>query len=731
MIKQSAQYKQLNVQKNIIEADYETAIDEIVERLDQIPGVLLSSNYEYPGRYKRWDLGFFNPPIMITSTNYAAQIKALNARGKIMMGPIVERLKSWDFIKTYSVTDDTIDTTIKQTTKHFPEHERSRQPSIFSLLRALIELFNLDEIDELSGLYGAFGYNLAFQFEPLKRKSNKISDQRDLVLYIPDRLLVVDHYLKQATWHEYEFIVDGKTTTGLTRTVQNQPFIPTNEGKIQRDHQPGDYAKMVKSAKKYFKTGDLFEVVPGQEFSEPLTTKPSAVFLKLKYSNPAPYSFFMNLCDGEFLVGASPEMFVRVNGRRVETCPISGTVKRIGNAIADEKQILKLLQSEKEASELTMCTDVDRNDKSRICEPGSVNVIGRRQIEMYSRVIHTVDHVEGRLKPEFDALDAFLSHAWAVTVTGAPKKWAMQFIEDNERSPRRWYGGAVGALFFNGDMNTGLTLRTIHIKNGIASVRAGATLLYDSDPQAEEEETLLKASAFLDAIKDSKIPNAVKNQASNSIKEKSIRVLLIDHEDSFVHTLANYFQQAGAHVITHRFGFDNTLYSDFKPDLVVLSPGPGKPSDFNLSSTIDDCLKRNLPIFGVCLGMQGLAEYFGAELNILGIPVHGKPSNINTTDTRLFNGMPKQFTVGRYHSLYMNAKSRPPSLRITASTTDDVPMAIEHTSLPIMAVQFHPESILSLDQDCGMKLINNVVKMAQQAEKFALNKTRPIRLKSA
>jgi len=731
MIKQSPQYKQLAVQKNFIPSTYETAIDEIITNLDQVPGVLLSSNYEYPGRYKRWDLGFFNPPIMIASTNYAAQIKALNARGKIMMGPIIERLKSWDFIESYAVTDDAIDATIKQTTKHFPEHERSRQPSVFSLLRALIELFNLDEIDELSGLYGAFGYNLAFQFEPLKRKSNKVSDQRDMVLYIPDRLLVVDHYLKQATWHEYDFKFDGKTTTGLSRTVLNQPFIPATGGKIQRDHQPGDYAKMVKGAKKYFKTGDLFEVVPGQEFSEPLAAKPSAVFLKLKHSNPAPYSFFMNLSDGEFLVGASPEMFVRVNGRRVETCPISGTVKRIGNAIADEKQILKLLQSEKEASELTMCTDVDRNDKSRICEPGSVNVIGRRQIEMYSRVIHTVDHVEGRLKPEFDALDAFLSHAWAVTVTGAPKKWAMQFIEDNERSPRRWYGGAVGALFFNGDMNTGLTLRTIHIKNGIASVRAGATLLFDSDPKAEEEETLLKASAFLDAIKDSQIPVPEKIQNSNSIKEKNIRVLLIDHEDSFVHTLGNYFQQAGAEVITHRFGFDDSLYDEFKPDLVVLSPGPGKPTDFNLSSTIDDCLKRNLPIFGVCLGLQGLVEYFGAELDILDVPVHGKPSIINTIDAPLFNGLPKQFTVGRYHSLYMKTKSKPPSLRITATTVDGVPMAIEHTSLPIMAVQFHPESILSLDQNCGLKLIANAVNMVIQPKTKIRTKPSLEQLKSA
>src|SRR5204862_5877163 len=204
---------------------------------------------------------------------------------------------------------------------------------------------------------------------------------------------------------------------------------------------------------------------------------------------------------GEFLVAASPEMYVRVEGRRIETCPISGTIARGRDPLEDSERIRELLNSKKDESELTMCTDVDRNDKSRVCVPGSVRVIGRRQIEMYSRLIHTVDHVEGRLQPGRDALDAFLAHTWAVTVTGAPKAWAMQFIEDHERSARAWYGGAVGVIGFDGNLNTGLTLRTIRVKHGVAEVRAGATLLYDSDPAAEEAETELKASAFLDAIR--------------------------------------------------------------------------------------------------------------------------------------------------------------------------------------------------------------------------------------
>ena len=207
--------------------------------------------------------------------------------------------------------------------------------------------------------------------------------------------------------------------------------------------------------------------------------------------------FVINLGESEHLVGASPEMFVRCettpqNGIRVETCPISGTIRRGADALEDAERIKEILTNKKEESELTMCTDVDRNDKSRICKPGSVRVIGRRQIEKYSKLIHTVDHVEGYLRDGYDALDAFLCHTWAVTVTGAPKPWAIQFVEDNEETERKWYAGAVGLVGFDGHLNTGLTLRTIHIQNGVASVRAGATLLFDSDPAAEEKEADLK-----------------------------------------------------------------------------------------------------------------------------------------------------------------------------------------------------------------------------------------------
>ncbi|MCY4302917.1 MAG: chorismate-binding protein, partial [Aestuariivita sp.] len=335
---------------------------------------------------------------------------------------------------------------------------------------------------------------------------------------------------------------------------------------------------------------------------------------------------------------------------------------------------------------------------------------GRRQIEMYSRLIHTVDHIEGRLREGMDAYDAFLSHTWAVTVTGAPKLWAMRFIEAHEKSTRLWYGGAIGAVLFNGDMNTGLTLRTIRIKDGVAEVRAGATLLNDSDPDEEEAETELKASAMLSAVRGETRGDGANVQSERLPLGQSRRVLLVDHEDSFVHTLANYIRQTGATVTTTRSPVESVIFDQIVPDLVVLSPGPGRPSDFDCLATIDEVLRRGLPLFGVCLGLQAIAEYHGAELARLDKPMHGKISRIRVTQSgTVFAGLPEVVTIGRYHSLYVRADSLPEALEITARGDDGVVMALEHRDLPIAAVQFHPESIMSLGQDTGIRMIENVI----------------------
>jgi len=318
-------------------------------------------------------------------------------------------------------------------------------------------------------------------------------------------------------------------------------------------------------------------------------------------------------------------------------------------------------------------------------------------------------------------MDAFLVHTWAVTVTGAPKAWAIQFVEDQEESARCWYGGAVGMIGFDGHLNTGLTLRTVRLKDGVAEVRAGATLLFDSESAAEEKETELKASAMRDAVLRADGPETVSRPHSPVFPtDVSERILLVDHQDSFVHTLANYLRQTGAVVTTLRAGFAEEELDKLQPTLMVLSPGPGCPRDFGLSRTIDLALARKLPIFGVCLGLQGIVEHFGGELGVLSYPQHGKPAMVSLVEPRgpLFTDLPATFQVARYHSLHSLPAKQPACLRTTALTADGVVMAIQHTSLPIAAVQFHPESILTATHN-GLQMLLNATTMKADGGKGA------------
>jgi anthranilate synthase len=694
---------------------YADAISTYVDKLDERRGAVFSSNYEYPGRYTRWDTAIVDPPLGISSFGRKVWIEAYNGRGEALLAMIAEALASVEDLALGARTATRLDLDVKLPSRVFTEEERSKMPTVFTVLRAITALFYSEE-DSAIGLFGAFGYDLAFQFDAIDLKLVRPDDQRDMVLFLPDEILVVDHYSAKAWIDRYDFTKGDVTTVGQSEEIAPEPFQHTDTIPPRGDHRPGEYAELVTKAKESFRKGDLFEVVPGQKFMERCDSKPSQISKRLKEINPSPYSFFINLGNQEYLVGASPEMFVRVNGRRIETCPISGTIKRGADPIEDSAQILKLLNSKKDESELTMCSDVDRNDKSRVCEPGSVKVIGRRQIEMYSRLIHTVDHIEGRLRDGMDAFDGFLSHAWAVTVTGAPKLWAMRFIEAHEKSPRAWYGGAIGMVGFNGDMNTGLTLRTVRIKDGIAEVRAGATLLNDSDPQEEEAETELKASAMIAAIRDAK--SDPKSKRGVARVGEGVNILLVDHEDSFVHTLANYFRQTGATVNTVRTPVPEEIFDRLNPDLVVLSPGPGSPTDFDCKATIKKARARELPIFGVCLGLQALAEAYGGELRQLAVPMHGKPSRIRVLEPGLvFSGLGKEVTVGRYHSIFADPATLHRDFMITAESEDGTIMGIEHAKEPVAAVQFHPESIMTLGGDAGMRMIENVVEKLAKRRK--------------
>ncbi len=698
----------IKVLRSVEVLPYKSALKIPLAGIDQFKGAVFASGYEYPGRYSRWDIAFINPPLQIIGYDRKFRLEALNDRGKILINFLNQPLTQNPHLQEIEKTDTGITGKIVPLSGHFSEEERSKQPSFFSIIRTMIKVFGSDADPHL-GLYGAFGYDLAFQFEPIRLKHRRPAFYKEAHLFLPDELILVDHRKEVAERRRYDFIFNGQDTVGVERKGEVIEIKRGTPGEIKVDHGPGEYADKVRQVQEGCRKGDFFEVVPSQLFYTGYAGTPGDLFNVVRKVNPSPYEFLINMGD-EQLVGSSPEMFVRVDGDFVETCPISGTISRGKDAMEDSDQIRSLLNSIKDESELTMVTDVDRNDKSRICKPGTVHLKGRRLIETYSRLFHTVDHVTGTLREDCDSLDAFLSHMWAVTLTGAPKKAAMQRIEDLENSPREWYGGAIGFISFNGNLNTGITIRTIHLKDGMAKVRVGATLLVDSDPDEEEKETRIKASAFIDAILGKKPPERIPF-IPHSPEGRPPKILFVDHQDSFVHTLANYVRQTGAQVVTLRAGFPLEILEKEKWDMIFLSPGPGRPSDFGVADLVKACVERNLPVFGVCLGLQGMVEAFGGKLGLLDYPMHGKPSMIRNNRKGIFEGFPETFRAGRYHSIFAETEALPSCLEKTAISDDQVVMGIAHKELPMAAVQFHPESIMTLKDDLGLKLLTNVVRM--------------------
>jgi len=267
---------------------------------------------------------------------------------------------------------------------------------------------------------------------------------------------------------------------------------------------PGNFSKatfeqMVDQSKEYIRAGDIFQIVLSQRFSREFTRSPLDLYRALRTVNPSPYMFLLETADFA-LVGASPEVHVRLTDRKVEIRPIAGTRPRGKTGAEDVAFERDLLADEKERAEHLMLVDLARNDIGRVCTFGSVKVPEYMIIERYSHVMHIVSQVEGQLAPERTAFDLMRATFPAGTVSGAPKIRAMQLIAEKEGTQRGSYAGALGYFSYDGNLDSCITLRTALIKDGVVHIQAGAGVVADSIPEAEYQETINKASALFKAI---------------------------------------------------------------------------------------------------------------------------------------------------------------------------------------------------------------------------------------
>lgn len=396
-----------------------------------------------------------------------------------------------------------------------------------SKLKEFMSVYKFIDVDGAprfcGGLVGYLGYDFVRFFENIPDKNPAHCAMPDALFSLSDTFVMFDHFK-----HSLKIIACAFLTDKNHRTIRaaykesiariesivkklREP-IPEERGacpprgarlkkvfRVKAFTAKKDFLRMVEKAKTYIRKGDIIQVVLSQIFSKPMRQKPFTVYRNLRNLNPSAYMFYLKFKD-LYLIGSSPEMLVRCEKGIVTTRPIAGTRPRSASELKDKRLENELLKDAKERAEHIMLVDLGRNDLGRVCEYGSVKLSEFMRIERYSHVMHIVSEIQGRLKQGKDIYDVLQAAFPAGTVSGSPKVRAMELIDELESFRRGPYAGAVGYFGFSGNLDTGITIRTIVIKKNIAYIQAGAGIVADSKPEREYQETLNKARAQLEAL---------------------------------------------------------------------------------------------------------------------------------------------------------------------------------------------------------------------------------------
>ncbi len=369
------------------------------------------------------------------------------------------------------------------------------------------------------GAVGYLGYEAVRYFEELPVPANDALGLPDGLFLLADTLLVFDHVRRRvkAVAHVLPDETGGDVPAAYATAVARIDGLlgrlraPLGPAPLANAHPEyfdaapvhnstrAEYVAKVRRAQEYIAAGDIFQVVLSQRLDRPTAADPFTIYRALRAVNPSPYMYFLQFGDFQ-IVGASPELLVRLEGGTVTNHPIAGTYPRGADEAEDAELAARLLADEKERAEHVMLVDLGRNDVGRVSVPGSVRVPKLMEIERFSHVMHIVSNVEGTLRPDLTGVDALRACFPAGTVSGAPKIRAMAIIAELERDRRGPYSGAVGYLGFDGAMDTAITLRTMVVKDGVASMQAGGGIVADSDPGREYDECFHKLGASLRAV---------------------------------------------------------------------------------------------------------------------------------------------------------------------------------------------------------------------------------------
>jgi len=389
-------------------------------------------------------------------------------------------------------------------------------------LRGLIAECRLEVPHELppmsSGLFGYMGYDMVREMERLPNVNPDPIGIEDSIFLRPSIVAIFDSVTGELivvtpVWPvktidaETAYVrAEERIAEVIARLDRALPHVPVPDGPLptpvatsNTTHE--EYLAIVEKAKEYIRAGDIFQVVPSQRFSAPFTLPPFALYRSLRRLNPSPYLFFLDF-GSHAIVGSSPELLVTLKHGKITIRPIAGTLPRGATREEDAANARRLVNDPKERAEHLMLLDLGRNDVGRAAKTGSVEVTESFSIENYSHVMHIVSNVEGKIAEGQDGLSALIGGFPAGTVSGAPKVRAMEIIDELEKEKRGIYAGMVGYFAADGSMDNCIALRTALVKDGVMYVQAGGGVVYDSDPEAEYQETVNKAKALTRAAEE-------------------------------------------------------------------------------------------------------------------------------------------------------------------------------------------------------------------------------------
>ena len=449
-------------------------VDAALVAIDAGPGAWLGCDVSLPGLYQRQAMAALDPLLAFYLDGRRLRMVPSGALGHALAQQLLAALSPWTF--------ETVDGRYERDCES-PDPDAAH-PAL-TVLRRCLALFDAPPPE-----FGLFGV-LAFDYYRLASAASVPDDgRRRLALFLPRRVLV----LGEAGSRLVEFDCPGLAPPANAPAGASVPAARLD--RVDDDHPPGGHAQVVARGVERMARGELCSLVLSQSFRRPAQVDAAEAFARLRRDNPYPAMFFVNLGGGERLFGASPDVQVRADAQWVETAPVCGTFRRGIDALDDYVQAKGLMTSDVDEASLAVCADSDRADKARVCVPGSVEQVSRRRLHFFSTIIHAIDHTRGRRRADCDGFDIVLAHATPATVTGMPKASARAAITELEPGWRGWYAGAAVRIGADGGCEALTMLRFARLVDGVAEVRTGGSLLADSDPAREEQETRLKAETL-------------------------------------------------------------------------------------------------------------------------------------------------------------------------------------------------------------------------------------------